>query len=118
MKNDKKILVSEVDYKFLIAQNEQLKEQNKQLQASSNGKSSKFVKILNELQVDSYTGEKINKQPKKNYDIIKKLELDEMAEHHLLFLETFKKFLDIGADRNGLLGFIKDWLLEDAGIEL
>lgn len=55
----------------------------------------------------------MEKQPKKNYQVIKDMDLDELAEHHTYFLANFWKFMQLNPSMKGLQAFIKEWLLED-----
>lgn len=55
----------------------------------------------------------MNRPLKKNYQVIKDMNLDELAEHHTLFLQNFWKFIELKANTSALQAFIKDWLLED-----
>jgi hypothetical protein len=48
-----------------------------------------------------------------NYDIIKNMTLEEMAEHHALFLYNYSKLIDLGANLSGLQEYMKDWLLAE-----
>lgn len=66
-KNSKKqskkamVTISEIEYKFLKAQNEQLLKQNRELQSQLNGRSRGIIGVLNSLgrlELDKYAGEK------------------------------------------------------------
>ena len=55
------VTISEIEYKFLKAQNEQLLKQNRELQSQLNGRSRGIIGVLNSLgrlELDKYAGEK------------------------------------------------------------
>ena len=44
----------------------------------------------------------MNRPLKKNYQVIKDMNLDELAEHHTLFLQNFWKFIELKANTSAL----------------